>query len=114
MSDEYGSDEPVVETPAPGTESKEGYWEAEAKKAFQARDQARADLRSQIQAGYDPEVVELVPENLPPQEWKAHADKLVAFKGQVSPEPAAPREPVEQVEPETPTEQEQQLAAVNK
>lgn len=89
-SDEY-QDEPQQQAAPPAQQSSTDadYWKAEAQKAFQARDQARQELRTQIQAGYDPAVVELVPQNLAPNEWKAYADKLVAFRG----EQAAPVAP---------------------
>lgn len=117
MSD-YDSDESPEPQAPPQPQAvssdKEGYWEAEAKKAFAARDTARQDLRNQIQQGYDPEVVELVPQNLAPEEWRAHADKLVAFRGTVTPNPTENVEPVAQAEPETPSATEQNLAAVAK
>jgi len=120
MSDVFDSDEsPEPQTqaaPAPTAPAPDGadYWKQEAQKAFQARDQARQDLRNQIQQGYDPEVVELVPQNLAPQEWKEHADKLVAFRGKATPNPTENVEPAQQAEPEAPSATEQNLAAVAK
>ena len=113
-SDESEPQQQASPTPAVAASEKEGYWEAEAKKAFQARDAARTELRNQIQQGYDPQVVELVPQSLPPQEWKEYADKLVAFKGQAPPNPTETSEPVQQVEPEAPSPTEQKLASVSK
>ena len=115
-SDEYVEPEQQA-APQPPAAAPDGadYWKSEAQKAFQARDAARQELRTQIQAGYDPEVVELVPQNLAPKEWKDYADKLVAFRGQATPNPTeTTSEPEAQVEPEAPTQQEQQLAAVAK
>ncbi len=103
MSDAY-SDE-YTEQPQAAPEQNQTdpggseYWKAEAQKAFQARDQARQELRNQIQAGYDPQVVELVPPNLPPSEWKEYAEKLVAFRGEKE-APVAPETSSEEPTPE--------------
>ncbi len=88
------------------------YWKAEAQKAFQARDAARQELRTQIQAGYDPQVVELVPQNLPPTEWKQYADKLVAFRGQTA-EPVTPETSSEEQPPEVDVPEETLAGIVN-
>ncbi len=116
MSDVFSDeDEPQQAPPEPTQNRPDGeYWKAEAEKAFKARDQARQDLRNQIQAGYDPAVVELVPQDLPPTEWKEYADKLLAFRGEAPNEPTAPSEPVVEAEPQPTVEEVQELAAVGK
>lgn len=97
MSD-WSSDEEVEQQQAPPQQSQgdkdAAYWRGEAEKAFKARDSARQELRTQIQAGYDPEVVELVPKDLAPEEWKSYADKLVTFRGKA--EPVAPETSTEE------------------
>jgi len=78
------------------------YWQEEAKKAFAARDQAKADAaearlelsRTRLEGEYGTEIVGLIPSGLPQEEWKDYAEKLKAFRGQ------APAEPVENVEAE--------------
>lgn len=101
--------------PEPSQSDKDtAYWKAEAEKAFRARDDARQELRTTIQAGYDPEVAELVPKDLPPTEWKAYADRLIAFRGN-TPNPTEKAEAEAPQEAEAPAEQlqaEQRLATV--
>ncbi len=104
MSDSY-SDEYTQEAAPQASQADKDveYWKAEAQKAFEARDTARTELRNQIQAGYDPEVVELVSPDLPPTKWKEQADKLVAFRGKaapVTPEPSNEEPPPEVEVPE--------------
>lgn len=122
MSDEYSDEysEPQEQAaPQPPQAAPDGveYWKAEAQKAFKARDSARQELRTQIQSGYDPEVVELVPQDLAPKEWREYADKLVSFRGKA---PASPTENVEPeaqqeaAEPEVSSQAETNLAAVAK
>ena len=99
-SDEYQEPEQQA-APQPPQADPGGieYWKAEAQKAFQARDAARQELRTHIQSGYDPEVVELVPPSLAPKEWKDYADKLVAFRGQTA-APVTPETSSEEPPPE--------------
>lgn len=85
FSDEDQESQEQAAPQPPQSSTDADYWKAEAQKAFKARDEARQDLRNQIQAGYDPQVVELVPQNLPPKEWKEYADRLVAFRGVAAP-----------------------------
>ncbi len=110
-SDEYSEPEKQAAPEQSQTEGSE-YWKAEAQKAFQARDQARQELRNQIQAGYDPQVVELVPPNLPPSEWKEYAEKLVAFRGK-NEETVAPETSTEEPTPDVEVPQETLSGIVN-
>lgn len=120
MSDEdlFDSDESGVKEAPQQVPGQEADWlKAEAERAFAERDKARAELRRMtIQSEYGAEIAELIPEALPPAEWKGFADKLAALRGVQQPNPPAEaktEEPPGEVEP--PAEQletERRLAAV--
>jgi hypothetical protein len=92
--------EPQTQDAPPAGGRDAAYWESQAKKAFEARDQARQELRTTIQAGYDPEIVKMIPQSLPINEWKDLADNISSLRGKeapVTPEDSS-REPEPEVE----------------
>jgi hypothetical protein len=74
-------------------------WQAEAEKLKRENYKLRVKNRKvELSAKFGPEVVELIPEALPADEWEGYAEKLTHFRGAAPATEASTTEPEAQAE----------------
>lgn len=90
-------------------------WQAEVerlkKENFKLREKAR---RSDLAAKFDPEIAELVPAQLPAEEWESYAERLQALRGSAPSTASESQQPTEATDAPRvePTEAERAFTAV--
>lgn len=116
MDEEFDDLDQEVEEPkeesAPEPASAQPDWEAEVRKLRKENQGLRRKhRRSELEAKYGAEVIELIPEELPISKWDGYAEKLTAH---LATKPTQTDQATEEAAEEPPPEDAERLAAVAK